>query len=125
MTIFDLKCDRCGIQIVGRATESMEGSAANHGVGFLYHPGEKAFADNSGLACTGCWDEMSSWLGEQSDDEVCSVCGVSVERCLFVQTELTTAWRLCSDHAVEFLNSLRTVEPKLDPESFVLPTSAG
>jgi hypothetical protein len=27
---------------------------------------------------------------------------------------------MCKDHAVEFLNRLRTVEPKLDPATFTL-----
>jgi hypothetical protein len=29
-------------------------------------------------------------------------------------------WQMCKDHAVEFLNRLRTVEPKLDPATFTL-----
>jgi hypothetical protein len=30
-------------------------------------------------------------------------------------------WQLCTAHALDFLNSLRTVEPKLDPATFRLP----
>jgi hypothetical protein len=32
------------------------------------------------------------------------------------------SWQLCRRHAVEFLNRLRTVDPKLDAETFELPT---
>lgn len=32
-----------------------------------------------------------------------------------------SGWQLCTAHAAELLNGLRTVEPKLDPATFRLP----
>lgn len=120
MTIFDLLCDRCGIQLVGPA--SVLGSATSRrGIRFVYHPGDPTHADGSSLVCRSCWATMAAWLGDRSPDPRCSVCATAVDASLFVEHDDRGAWRLCTDHAVEFLNGLRTVEPKLDPATFVLP----
>ncbi len=55
----------------------------------------------------------------------CSRCGRELrdEPSLYVnEAGDSVGWRLCRDDALEFLNSLRTVEPKLDASSFVLPS---
>lgn len=124
MTIFDLRCDRCGITLVGLAPSDGQASE-RRGVRFSYHPGRAELADNSSLVCSGCWSAISDWLGEQPDEAACTICSVSAESCLFIHSGGLTVWRLCPEHAVEFLNTLRTVEPKLDPGTFVLPGSEG
>jgi DNA-directed RNA polymerase subunit RPC12/RpoP len=122
MTIFDLRCDRCGTAIIGPATADRDDD--RYGVRFAYHPGSRELSDNSSMVCSACWTAMENWLGDETeevDEPTCSVCGVALESCLFVHRGGSTQWLLCHAHAIEFLNSLRTVEPKLDADSFVLP----
>ena len=121
MTIFDLLCDRCGRALVGPASDP-DAAVGRLGVRFSYHPGSAEFADNSSMVCGGCWDEVAGWLGEKPAEAVCAVCATPVTSCLFIQSGGLDVWRLCRDHAVEFLNSLRTVEPKLDPDTFAFPS---
>jgi hypothetical protein len=120
MTIFDLRCDRCGCALVGPAS-GPDTASARHGVRFSYHPGRADLGDNSSLVCTWCWATMTGWLGERPSDAICSVCSAPTTTGLFVQSGDLDGWRLCRDHAVEFLNTLRTVEPKLDPATFSFP----
>ncbi|TNC25838.1 hypothetical protein [Amycolatopsis alkalitolerans] len=116
MTVSDLHCDRCGRFV----------SSPADGRRFVYHPGRAQFRDTSGLLCVPCWDGLAGWLGAERPLRRCAVCGEEVtrEQSLHVHTiEDPQAWRLCSPHAVEFLNSLRTVDPKLDAATFRFPGS--
>jgi hypothetical protein len=92
-------------------------------VRFVYHPGDAARGDDSGLLCAGCWSRTRSWLGGDRHPGTCARDGtaVSVEGSLHVRRagELG-GWQLCKGHAVEFLNRLRTVEPKLDAATLML-----
>lgn len=106
MTVFDLACDACGRLLGG----------PDDGVRFLYHPGDFARKDDSGLLCRSCWAETETWLGERVKGR-CSVCGNDVERTRSLHVHRAgdpASWQLCRDHAAEFLNGLRTVEPKLE-----------
>ena len=123
MTIFDLRCDRCGIAVVGPSSHA-DLAKERLGVRFAYHPGRAELSDNSSLVCTGCWTDIADWLGEQPLAEVCAVCNTTVASCLHIEAGGLSVWRLCHGHAIEFLNTLRTVEPKLDPDTFVLPEPA-
>ncbi len=79
--------------------------------------------DDSGLLCQTCWTRTREWLGEERAEGRCGVCGEPVEhrRSLHVhRTGDPAGWQLCPAHAVEFLNRLRTVEPKLEVETFTL-----
>ncbi len=56
----------------------------------------------------------------------CAACGEPVTRRHSLHVRRFTdprSWRLCRGHAVGFLNSLRTVEPKLDPVTFRFPAA--
>ena len=113
MTVFDLRCDRCGSGI---------GEPAG-GVRFLYHPGDFFLKDDSGLLCVECWQATTDWLSKQSPKNRCSVCGTAVEHTGSLHVHRAgdpASWQLCRAHAVEFLNGLRTVEQKLELESFTL-----
>ncbi len=112
MTIFDLKCDQCGTAV----------GVPSDGQRLIYHPGDKAFADNSSMLCSSCWDETSAWLGELTLD-TCAVCSASEVPMLCVQSTEGEGWRLCKRHTVEFLNGLLTVTPKLDLDTFAWPLS--
>lgn len=120
MTVYDLCCDRCGSALVGPAGASGGDRA---GVRFQYHPGTPELGDDAGLVCQRCWTGMTDWLGERRPAS-CSRCGTDLrtEPSLFVY-ELgdLRAWMICRDDALEFLNALRTVDPKLDPATFRLP----
>jgi hypothetical protein len=62
-------------------------------------------------------------LGEERPANRCARCGEAVEYARSVHLHRTgdpTAWQLCPVHAVEFLNHLRTVEPKLAVETLTL-----
>lgn len=121
MTVFDMSCDRCGMILVGPAEEAEP--AGPFGVRFLYHPGDFLLKDDSGMLCGGCWSEVVAWLGAERPEGVCSVCGVAVEHARslhFHRSNDPYGWQLCKTHAVELLNGLRTVEPKLDPDTFTL-----
>ncbi|NKQ54394.1 hypothetical protein HFP15_16025 [Amycolatopsis sp. K13G38] len=114
MTVSDLRCDHCARAVPGPAD----------GRRFVYHPGRAQFRDSSGLLCVPCWDELAGWLGPDRPLRRCAVCGETVtrEQCLHVHPlEDPQTWRLCARHAVEFLNGLHTVEPKLDPADFRFP----
>lgn len=120
MSVFDLKCDRCGVELAGPGDDDEPDGP--FGIRFLYHPGDVSLKDQSGLFCQACWTGARRWLGEIQPGR-CSRCGDPVEysRSLHVgRTGDTTGWQLCRTHAVAFLNQLRTVEPKLDVESFTL-----
>lgn len=113
MTVFDLRCDRCGAEITG----------PDDGVRFLYHPGDFLLKDDSGMLCVRCWQLTTSWLGAQKLKNRCSVCDAEVEHSGSLHVHRAgdpASWQLCRPHAVELLNGLRTVEPKLELESFTL-----
>jgi hypothetical protein len=123
MTIADLRCDGCGRPLAGLAAGDGENEAS--GVRFVYHPGWVRLRDDSGLLCGRCWAETEAWMGEPAlGPGPCPRCGEPAgdEPRLHVSrlSDLRT-WQLCRRDAVGFLNRLRTVEPKLDPETFALP----
>jgi hypothetical protein len=106
MTVFDVRCDRCGIEL-SRPTEAVR---------FLYHPGDLVLKDDSGLLCRSCWRAALSWLGVEQPENACARCGTPVEQAGSVHVARSGEqedWQLCAEHAVQFLNQLRTVEPKL------------
>lgn len=113
LTIHDLRCDVCGCFLSGPAA----------GVRFVYHPGLPELRDDSGLACTDCWGTLTRAL-DATATRRCAACTEPVPRrqSLHVREfSQPRPWRLCARHAVGFLNSLRTVEPKLDPATFRFP----
>jgi ribosomal protein L37E len=120
MTVTDMRCDRCGIFLVGPAgPDAVPGRSARR---FLYHPGDFHLRDDSGLFCDRCADGMREILGEHRKAH-CATCGVPVERersLYFYVGGDDKPWQLCAPHAAELLNTLRTVDPKLDPASFTL-----
>jgi hypothetical protein len=106
MTVFDTRCDRCGTELNG----------PNEAVRFLYHPGDPVLKDDSGLLCRACWRAALTWLGVEQPHNACARCGMAVEQAGSVHVARSgeaEAWQLCPEHAVQFLNQLRTVEPKL------------
>ena len=106
MTVFDTRCDRCGTELNG----------PNEAVRFLYHPGDPILKDDSGLLCRSCWRAALTWLGVEQQENACARCGIPVESARSVHVARSgepETWQLCPDHAVQFLNQLRTVEPKL------------
>lgn len=114
-------CDRCGTALLGPADEAEP--AGPFGVRFLYHPGDFLLKDDSGMLCGGCWSGTLTWLGNERAEGVCAVCGAVVEHARSLHLHRSNdpyGWQLCKAHAVEFLNGLRTVEPKLDPDTFTL-----
>lgn len=112
----------CGTQVVGLAATG-EG-APDMGVRFTYHPGDPRMRDDAGMLCGQCWGQWSSALGEPTP-RTCARCGMLVTRRSSLHLRrLDTpgnGWQLCARHAAVALNSLRTVDPKLDPETFRLP----
>jgi hypothetical protein len=120
VSVTDLLCDVCGTVLVGPAgSHEVEGARA---VRFLYHPGDFRLKDDSGLLCTGCWDHVAGALGDRLADRCC-VCSepVTYRRCVhWHRAGDPEPWLLCAPHAAELLNTLRTVEPKLDPEHLLL-----
>jgi len=121
MTVNDLLCDRCGTYLAGPGDDEVPDGP--FGIRFLYHPGDFFLKDDSGLLCQGCWAALKTWLGEDRPENRCARCDLAVEhsRSLHVhRSNDPIAWQLCREHAVEFLNRLRTVEPKLDPATFSL-----
>lgn len=121
MTIFDMCCDRCGTLLVG-PTEGEE-TAGPFGVRFLYHPGDFFHKDDSGMLCGRCWSATMAWLGAERPEGCCAVCQVAVEHARSLHLHRSNdpyGWQLCKLHAVEFLNGLRTVDPKLDLDTFTL-----
>jgi hypothetical protein len=113
MTVFDVRCDRCGVEL----------PSPNAAVRFVYHPGDLVMKDDSGLLCRSCWRAALAWLGVEQRVNVCARCGIAVEHSRSVhilRTGESEAWQLCPQHGVEFLNQLRTVEPKLSIETLKL-----
>lgn len=125
MTIADLCCDGCGRPLAGLAADDDENESS--GVRFVYHPGWAELRDDSGLLCGRCWTETTAWLGQAPalGPTPCPRCGgpaVDDEPRLHVsRLNDLRSWQLCRRDAAAFLNRLRTVEPKLDPETFALP----
>ena len=106
MTVFDVRCDRCGKEL----------PSPNDAIRFLYHPGDLLMKDDSGLLCRSCWRAALTWLGVEQAEHACARCGIPVEQSRSLHLARSgepEAWRLCPEHAVQFLNQLRTVEPKL------------
>ncbi len=116
VTIHDLRCDVCGRFLSGPAA----------GERFVYHPGVPELRDDSGLACTACWDRLTRAL-DRTAATGCAACGEPAPRGQSLQVRRfgqPGSWRLCASDAVGFLNSLRTVQPKLDPAAFRFPGTA-
>lgn len=106
MTVFDTRCDRCGTELNG----------PNEAVRFVYYPGDLILKDDSGLLCRSCWRAALTWMGVEQPENACARCGIPVEHARSVHVARSgepEAWQLCPDHAIQFLNQLRTVEPKL------------
>ena len=113
MTVFDVRCDRCGSELT-----SPDGA-----VRFLYHPGDLMLKDDSGLLCRSCWRAALTWLGVEQRTDVWARCGVPVEQTRSVhilRSGEPEAWQLCPQHGVDFLNQLQTVEPKLSVDTLRL-----
>ena len=110
LTVHDLRCDVCGCFLSGPAA----------GVRFVYHPGVPELRDDSGVACAACWDTLTRALDLTATGR-CAACAEPVARGQSLHVRRFSqpgSWRLCARDAVGFLNSLRTVEPKLDPAAF-------
>lgn len=121
MTVSDLCCDRCGRAVLGPADDAAP--AAHLGVRFLYHPGDFFLKDDAGMLCGRCWTGLVAWLGDDRAEGRCAVCAAAVEHTASLHLHRSNdpyGWQLCKQHAVGFLNGLRTVEPKLDPATFTL-----
>ncbi|HCU96590.1 MAG TPA: hypothetical protein DHU96_29260 [Actinobacteria bacterium] len=117
MTINNLCCDICGRLLTG----------PRDGVRFVYHPGKPELRDAAGLACQACWDDAVREFGHAGKGR-CASCGAVVSRLASLHLRRyddPQSWRLCAPDAVGFLNTLRTVEPKLDPATFRFPFAAG
>lgn len=137
MTVTDLSCDRCERTLAlppgmaggmagpsGAERTDAAGPDSQLSVRFSYHPGDPHLRDNSGLLCLACWRALSrDWVGEPAVDR-CVRCSVPVTRftSLHVRSsELAGSVQLCADHALDLLNALVTVEPKLDRRAFRFP----
>jgi hypothetical protein len=121
MTITDLRCDRCSAWLSGLMTGARDERTA--GIRFSYHPGDPGMRDDSGTLCGSCWQVWASELG-MPRSRVCAACGRPVERRASLhlrRLDGPSGWQLCGPHAVELLNALSTVEPKLDPVTFRFP----
>lgn len=113
MSITDLRCDLCGRLL----------PMPSAGVRFVYHPGVPALRDDQSLACLACWDQITSGLDTTAVAR-CARCGAPAprQRSLHVRRfDQTGTWRLCGPDAVDFLNALLTVQPKLDRQTFRFP----
>ena len=117
MTIHDLRCDGCGRFLPEPAA----------GERFVFHPGVPELRDDSGLACSACWEALTGRYGNAATGR-CAACGSPAPRRQSLHVRRFTepgGWRLCGADAVRFLNALRTVEPKLDPVTFRFPGVPG
>ena len=117
MSIHDLRCDRCGRYLPEPAA----------GVRFVYHPGLPELRDDSGVTCRACWDALTHGLSLTATGK-CAACGEPAPRRQSLHVRRFSdpgSWRLCARDAVGFLNSLRTVQPKLDPATFRFPGVPG
>ena len=113
LTIHDLRCDVCGCFLSGPAA----------GVRFVYHPGVPELRDDTGMACVACWDTLTQALDLIASGR-CAACAEPAPRRQSLHVREFSqpgSWRLCARDAACFLNSLRTVEPKLDPAAFRFP----
>ena len=93
------------------------------GVRFSYHPGDPTLRDDSGVLCGACWSTWADWL-DIPRARVCAACGTAVTRTSSLhlrRLDTRATWQLCTPHAADLLNRLRTVQPKLDPATFQLP----
>lgn len=120
VTVADLHCDLCGSFLSGPPTG--QAGPGRGAVRFLYHPGNFLLKDDSGLMCQQCWEQTTEELGERKLGHCC-ICGIEVEHARSVHLHESgdpMPWQLCALHGVELLNRLRTVQPKLDPETFKL-----
>lgn len=116
MTVYGLNCDICGRHLPGPGS----------GVRFVYDPGVPELRDDSGLACSACWESVTRGLDLTAPAGRCAACGSAAgpKQSLRVRRfDDPRSWRLCAGHAVAFLNSLSTVEPKLDPRTFRFPAA--
>jgi hypothetical protein len=123
LTISDLQCDICGAALLG-PSRSGEIADERAGVTFAYHPGDRRLGDKSGLLCERCRTAVVAELDAERPLNRCARCGVSVTKLASLHVSFggdPNAWQMCGAHAVEFLNRLRTVEPKLIPEEFRFP----
>lgn len=123
MTVTDLHCDRCGRLMAGPATR--EPPAPGEAVRLSYHPGDADLRDDATTVCGRCWAALLVQWGPPERNS-CAVCASPVEwrRSLHLRRyERPEGWQLCRTCAVRFLNSLRTVVPPLDPESFEFPSA--
>lgn len=127
MSVSNARCDRCGLPVTGlldpENADLPADSSSRGGIRFSYHPGEISLRDDSGILCLSCWAEWTDPLGEATSF-VCAACGkpLSREESLFLRpVGAKTAWQLCAPDAVDMLNQLETVQPKLDKETFHLP----
>lgn len=121
MTVSDMRCDLCGVGLSGPADDRHDDPLA--AVRFTYHPGDPAMRDDSGALCERCWTGWSTTFGPPRQ-RVCATCGQPVRRraSLFLRRlDRQSGWQLCTPHAADLLNSLRTVHPKFDPATFRLP----
>ncbi|GAC1407905.1 MAG: hypothetical protein NVSMB60_28840 [Mycobacterium sp.] len=121
MTISNLRCDVCDVLIPGLIAGPDSGAA--RGVRFTYHPGDPGMRDDSGVLCGQCWESWARRLGAHRT-RVCATCGTAVRRTTSLhlrRTDSRDTWQLCTPHAAELLNTLNTVDPKLDPTTFQLP----
>lgn len=119
MSVGDLRCDLCGAFLARPAGLDTSGRGA---INFLYHPGDFLMKDDSGLMCESCWEQTTTALGERVQG-LCCVCGVEVEHAHSLHLHEAgdpLPWQFCGRDGATFLNSLRTVQPKLDPETFTL-----
>lgn len=146
MSVTDLRCDRCdrlllgpgdpqigvpgpgGLEMAEPASpaETSASETALTPVRFVYHPGDYRLRDDSGLLCAQCWTTAVEHMGgETRKAGSCAVCRVVLERgqsLHVLRSGDPVAWELCRVHAVEFLNALHTVEPKLDAATFTFPS---
>lgn len=125
MTIADLRCDGCGRPLAGLASD-VDAVVDTTGLRFVYHPGRADLRDDAGLLCGQCWADTVAWFGVEAHlgPAPCPRCELPPDGEPRLHVSLLHdlhAWQLCTRDAVAFLNRLRTVEPKLDPETFVLP----
>lgn len=123
MTVFDLRCDRCGSLLAGPGDDGA--AEGPFGIRFMYHPGDPLLRDDAGLLCQACWQAITSPLDPERPEGRCAECGRVVGRRASLHVHRAgdpLGWQLCPRHAAVFLNALRTVEPKFDPRTFTLPS---
>ncbi|MEX2556470.1 MAG: hypothetical protein WEB06_12685 [Actinomycetota bacterium] len=134
MTIADLRCDACGRYLTGPAGSSEEAAGGGSGevVRIMFHPGDGLLKDDSTLFCRTCWSAIEEGLGVPDRMDVCARCSVPVASTDSLHVSLIVGgpgpwptWQLCRVHAVEYLNRLRTTDPKLTDETLSLRSDFG